>query len=244
VLCAGAAATGVAEGHPRQLCGHHEEPCAAAGDGGAAAAAGESPAQRRSPLQFACMPTSVKQQNSTIGNPMYNAAHEGRGRSAASCFQPTLLSWCGACQGYLFTEAAHNRSFELIERSTFTLAPRGSGSGSFRMYEALQLGSIPIFIWGEHPRRRVAEWAEPWRSASLHSTPCDRARLKEFRAILHLLAYRLRPAAAVPGARGLERGAHPSLACSASERLQSCLNSLHLVAQLEILVSQMWLLQH
>lgn len=66
--------------------------------------------------------------------------------------QPTLdgvLSRCGACQGYLFTEAAPSRSFELVERSTFTLAPRGSGSGSFRMYEALQLGSIPIFIWGE-----------------------------------------------------------------------------------------------
>ena len=60
------------------------------------------------------------------------------------------LSWSAAFQGYLFTEAAHNRSFELVERSVFTLAPRGSGSGSFRMYEALQLGSIPIFIWGEH----------------------------------------------------------------------------------------------
>ena len=85
-----------------------------------------------------------------------------------------------ALQGYLFTEAAHNRSFELIERSTFTLAPRGSGSGSFRMYEALQLGSIPIFIWGERPQRcylRTHGALDDFVFGTLHGLPCGSARL-------------------------------------------------------------------
>ena len=36
---------------------------------------------------------------------------------------------------------------EIIERSTFSLCPRGFGLTSFRLYEAIQLGSIPIYVW-------------------------------------------------------------------------------------------------
>ena len=44
-------------------------------------------------------------------------------------------------------QAKHEDTFHIIERSNFTLTPRGHGSASWRMYETLQLGSIPIFIW-------------------------------------------------------------------------------------------------
>jgi hypothetical protein len=44
-------------------------------------------------------------------------------------------------------QAKHEDTFHIIERSNFTLTPRGHGSASWRMYESLQLGSIPIFIW-------------------------------------------------------------------------------------------------
>jgi hypothetical protein len=50
---------------------------------------------------------------------------------------------------------------EVIERSNFTLSPRGYGSTSFRMYEALQLGSIPIYVWDEEkwlPYQGVIDW--------------------------------------------------------------------------------------
>lgn len=56
-----------------------------------------------------------------------------------------------AMQGYLFAKARNEDTFAVIERSNFTLAPRGHGSSSFRMYEALQLGSIPIYIWQYDP---------------------------------------------------------------------------------------------
>ena len=36
---------------------------------------------------------------------------------------------------------------DMIERSIFSLCPRGSGPTSYRLYESLQTGSIPIYIW-------------------------------------------------------------------------------------------------
>lgn len=44
---------------------------------------------------------------------------------------------------------------DVMQRSTFTLCPRGLGRASFRLYEALSCGSIPIYIWDD------AEWL-PW----------------------------------------------------------------------------------
>ena len=38
---------------------------------------------------------------------------------------------------------------DLLQRSAFTLCPRGYGQTSFRLYEAMSAGSIPIYIWDE-----------------------------------------------------------------------------------------------
>lgn len=47
-------------------------------------------------------------------------------------------------------------------KSTFTLCPRGYGKTSFRLYEALQLGSIPVYISDEHylPWTDELDWNE------------------------------------------------------------------------------------
>ena len=42
----------------------------------------------------------------------------------------------------------------ITSRSVFALAPRGYGRSSFRLYEVMQLGAIPVFIYDE-------EWC-PW----------------------------------------------------------------------------------
>ena len=39
--------------------------------------------------------------------------------------------------------------YKITQESVFTLCPRGFGPTSFRMYEAMALGSIPIYIWHE-----------------------------------------------------------------------------------------------
>lgn len=38
---------------------------------------------------------------------------------------------------------------DILNRSIFTLAPRGYGYTSFRIYEAILAGSIPIYIWDD-----------------------------------------------------------------------------------------------
>ena len=48
----------------------------------------------------------------------------------------------------------------VMSKSRFTLAPRGYGKTSFRLYEALRLGSIPIYIYDELwlPYTNMIDW--------------------------------------------------------------------------------------
>jgi len=51
---------------------------------------------------------------------------------------------------------------ELTKRSHFSLCPRGYGAQSFRLYEVLQLGSIPVFIYDKDwfPFSDEINWSE------------------------------------------------------------------------------------
>jgi hypothetical protein len=40
---------------------------------------------------------------------------------------------------------------QITSKSKFTLCPRGYGATSFRLYEAMQLGSVPVYIYYKHP---------------------------------------------------------------------------------------------
>ena len=54
-----------------------------------------------------------------------------------------------------------NHFIDTISRSKFTLCPRGYGAQSFRFYEALQLGSVPIYIHDDiswMPYSDVLDW--------------------------------------------------------------------------------------
>ena len=55
-----------------------------------------------------------------------------------------------------------NRFVEILSRSVFALCPRGYGKTSFRMYEAMQLGCIPVYIYDEPwlPYTDVLDWNE------------------------------------------------------------------------------------
>lgn len=41
--------------------------------------------------------------------------------------------------------------YRITERSVFCLCPRGYGPTSFRTYEAIALGAIPVYIWSGEP---------------------------------------------------------------------------------------------
>lgn len=49
---------------------------------------------------------------------------------------------------------------ETTQRSIFTLCPRGYGLQSFRLYEALQLNSIPVFVYDKEflPFKNFIDW--------------------------------------------------------------------------------------
>jgi hypothetical protein len=54
-----------------------------------------------------------------------------------------------------------NEFITITQRSWFTLCPRGYGLQSFRFYEALQLGSIPIFVYNPEwfPFKDFIDWS-------------------------------------------------------------------------------------
>ena len=50
-----------------------------------------------------------------------------------------------------------------LKQSTFTLSPRGYGPTSYRMFEALSVGSIPIYVWEDTkilPYSDEVDWDE------------------------------------------------------------------------------------
>ena len=62
----------------------------------------------------------------------------------------------------------------ITSRSVFSLCPRGYGRSSFRLYEVMQLGSIPVFIYDEKwvPFEDEIDWTE--FSVLLHINDLER----------------------------------------------------------------------
>ena len=52
-------------------------------------------------------------------------------------------------EGFYFGRGMISEFIDITSRSIFTLCPRGYGRSSFRLYEAMALGSIPIYIWDD-----------------------------------------------------------------------------------------------
>lgn len=63
-----------------------------------------------------------------------------------------MLSVLPKTKEYYVSERPHNLSdyCRILARSVFTLCPRGYGQTSFRIMEALQYGSIPVYISDDH----------------------------------------------------------------------------------------------
>ena len=59
-----------------------------------------------------------------------------------------------------FTELESNNFKSIISTSYFSICPRGYGPTSFRLYESLALGSIPIYVSDEFilPFNEIIDW--------------------------------------------------------------------------------------
>jgi len=60
--------------------------------------------------------------------------------------------------GFFFGRGSYDEFVDVTGRSTFALAPRGYGPSSYRLYEAMALGAVPVYVWAD------VEWL-PWREA-------------------------------------------------------------------------------
>jgi hypothetical protein len=70
---------------------------------------------------------------------------------------------------------------DLMARSVFSLCPRGLGRASFRLYEALSVGSIPVYIWDD------VEWL-PYRDELPWDEFCISVRVDEVESIAERVA--------------------------------------------------------
>lgn len=68
----------------------------------------------------------------------------------------------------------------VMSRSKFTLCPRGYGAQSFRFYEALQLGSVPIYIHDD------TVW-KPYNDEVDWNKFCVSIHIKEISSLKHIL---------------------------------------------------------
>ena len=53
---------------------------------------------------------------------------------------------CFSTEGKWMSEKYRDKYIDLLGRSKFSLCPRGTGTGSLRLYESMRMGSIPIII--------------------------------------------------------------------------------------------------
>ena len=65
-----------------------------------------------------------------------------------------------------------------MARSAFSLCPRGLGPASFRTYEALSMGSVPVYIW-EKRKWLPYEDALDWSKIAIVVEASDMGRAKE-----------------------------------------------------------------
>jgi len=66
------------------------------------------------------------------------------------------------------------RFIEIASRSKFTLCPRGYGITSFRLYEAMQLGSVPVYVYDQPhlPYSDIIDWNKI--CVLIHATEIDK----------------------------------------------------------------------
>ncbi|MFM8887691.1 MAG: exostosin family protein [Chthoniobacterales bacterium] len=67
---------------------------------------------------------------------------------------------------------------QTMARSAFSLCPRGLGPASFRTYEALSMGSVPVYIW-EKRKWLPYEDALDWSKISIVAEASDMGLAKE-----------------------------------------------------------------
>lgn len=124
------------------------------------------------------LPGNVRVFSTSLGGEAIPLLKQPLERSRRQEPQPIPVSFIGQTEGYpdhrgirsrmaralAATEGfvlQNNLDYEtycqLLRQSVFTLAPRGYGATSFRLYEAMAMRSIPVYLWQEECRLPFAD---------------------------------------------------------------------------------------
>jgi hypothetical protein len=89
-----------------------------------------------------CTPVQKDILCSFVGSILPNSLREKLYNAFKNDFYFSPQHWTNQVQ-----EDRLNHFIQITKRSEFTLCPRGYGAQSYRLYEVLQLGSIPVFVY-------------------------------------------------------------------------------------------------
>jgi hypothetical protein len=80
--------------------------------------------------------------------------------------------------GFYFGSGSLQEFIGITSRSIFALCPRGWGRTSFRLYEAIALGTIPVYIWDDVPWLPYADTLD-WEQLGVSVNVRDISRVPE-----------------------------------------------------------------
>jgi hypothetical protein len=92
----------------------------------------------------------------------------------------SLVSALSGKPGFSFGRGSYQQFVDVTSRSTFVLCPRGYGPSSYRLFEAMALGAVPVYVWAE------VEWL-PWRDELDWSELCVSVNLDDIEWIPDIL---------------------------------------------------------
>lgn len=108
------------------------------------------------PLPLICskMPSSVlyPSKKSIFCSLIASNTHDVRTKVIEYCKKhKEFYMACKDVWQYTINKSEFDHFVDITKKSIFTLCPRGYGKQSFRFYECIQLGSIPVYIYDNEP---------------------------------------------------------------------------------------------
>lgn len=108
------------------------------------------------PIPLLCQPHPVNKKK----NPLYKVCFVGR--LDTHVVRQQLFDKYHSRKDFYFGNGDNNLFRNIMDDSTFCLCPRGTGKTSYRLYEAIQMGCIPIYVYDDCwlPFKDVVPWEE------------------------------------------------------------------------------------
>ena len=108
------------------------------------------------PIPLVCLPHPVNKKE----NPLYKVCFVGA--LGTHVVRRQLIEKYNNREDFYFGEGDLELFCNIMDDSTFCLCPRGTGKTSLRIYEALQMGCIPIYIYDDLwlPFKDLIKWED------------------------------------------------------------------------------------